>query len=148
MPSAATAMAKKRVAYTADAIIKIRRGNPKPKDVYITRTGTVQFVNKDETNWRVRLWTRSNERHADVDLFLPARSSITVIVDPETPDETGECRYEILGATFAAKAMKRAKRGGGGAIATPGGAGAGGGAGATANNASAATGGGKIRIGP
>ena len=149
MPSTGAAKARIKTAYAVDAVIKIRHGKPKPADVYITRTGTVQFINKDETNWRIRLWTRSDERHADVDLFLPARSAITVIVDPETPEHIGECRYEVLDATFAAKNAKasKAKHGGEGAIKT-GGDGTAGGGGAAANSAPSGTSGGKIRIGP
>jgi hypothetical protein len=154
-----TGAAEGKIAAVADAVITITDGQPSPEDVYIKPNGTVQFVNKDEANWRVRLFTREHGEHADVDLFLPARSSVTVIAP-----ETGECRYEVLeAATLASNKFAVArevvsevvdevvnevanveKRGGGGAIAAGGGSMGG----ATPNTARSGGGGGTIRIGP
>ncbi len=136
--SSSAAKAKSKVLYVPDAIITITLGQPSPQDVSITAKGTVQFVNTDDANWRVRLFTREHGEHADVDLFLPVRSSATVIA----PDK-GECRYEVLDATNVASNVKR--NGGGGAVAAGGGATPG----ATANTARAGGGGGgTIKIGP
>ncbi|MBV9885887.1 MAG: hypothetical protein JO119_05005 [Acidobacteria bacterium] len=145
MPGTSATKAKSRVLSVPDAIITINGGQPSPADVYIKPNGTVQFVNKDDVNWRVRLFTREHGEHADVDLFLPVRSSVTVIAP-----ETGECRYEVLEAgpvaTGGADAANTGKKNGGGSIA------AGSGATASANTSKAAGGsgggGGTIRIGP
>jgi hypothetical protein len=137
MPGTSAAKAKNKVQYVPDAIIAIVEGQPVPPDVNITASGTVQFVNTDDRNWRVRLFTREHGEHADVDLFLPVRSSATVIA----PDK-GECKYEILDATNVAS---NGKRNGGGTIAAGGAATAS----ATANTSRAGGGGGgTIKIGP
>ena len=109
MPSSGAAKGKSKVVYVPDAIITIEGGYPTPEDVDIKPNGTVQFVNMDDVNWRVRLFTREHDHHADVDLFLPARSSVTVIAPA-----SGECRYEVLEASQLASSKKN----GGGAIAT------------------------------
>ena|ERR1700742_1208776 len=144
MPGSSAAKAKNKVLYVADAIIRIIQGQPDPPDVNIKPNGTVQFVNMDDVNWRVRLFTRAHGEHADVDLFLPARSSVTVIA----PD-TGECKYEVFDVPHIASskvdAASTGKRTGGGTIA----AGDGGAGGATADASRAGGGGGgTIRIGP
>jgi hypothetical protein len=134
MPSSSAAKARSKVVYVPDAIIRIEGGYPTPEDVDIKPNGTVQFVNMDETNWRVRLFTREHDHHADVDLFLPARSSVTVIAPAN-----GECRYEVLDASQIASSRKN----GGGAIST----GVTSVSNATAKKAGGG-GGGTIRIGP
>jgi hypothetical protein len=136
MPGTSAAKAKNKVQYVPDAIIAIVEGQPVPPDVSITSSGTVQFVNTDDRNWRVRLFTREHGEHADVDLFLPVRSSATVIA----PDK-GECKYEILDATNVAS---NGRRNGGGTIAAGTAT-----ASATANTSRAGGGGGgTIKIGP
>jgi hypothetical protein len=137
MPGTSAAKAKHKVQYVPDAIIAIVDGQPVPADVFIKPNGTVQFVNTDDMNWRVRLFTREHGGHADVDLFLPVRSSATVIA----PDK-GECKYEILDGTEVAS---NGKRNGGGTIVAGGAATAS----ATANTSRAGGGGGgTIKIGP
>jgi hypothetical protein len=137
MPSTSAAKARSKVIYVPDAIIRIEAGYPTPEDVDIRPSGTVQFVNMDEVNWRVRLFTREHEHHADVDLFLPVRSSVTVIAPAN-----GECRYKVLEASEVAS---NRKNGGGGAVSTGG---------TSVSNATASKskagggGGGTIRIGP
>jgi hypothetical protein len=144
MPGTSAAKAKNNVQYVPDAIITITGGQPAPADVNIKPNGTVQFVNTDDVNWRVRLFTRLHEEHADVDLFVPVRSSVTVIAP-----EKGECKYIVLEAANVASnkvdAASTGKRNGGGTIQV-GGAATGG---ATANTAKAGGGGGgTIKIGP
>jgi hypothetical protein len=143
MPSSSAAKAKSKVQYVPDAIITVTGGQPSPEDVDIQPKGTVQFVNKDDVNWRVRLLTRENEEFADVDLFLPVRSSVTVI-----GPATGECRYEVLPteaiASSRLEAANTGKRNGGGTVAAGGAT-----ASATANTSRAGGGGGgTIKIGP
>ena len=114
MPGSSAAKAKHKVLYVPDAIITITGGIPDPADVFIKANGTVQFVNKDETNWRVRLFTREHERHADVDLFCPARSSVTVL-----GPANGECKYEVIesaGVATGPPEVETGKRNGGGSI--------------------------------
>ena len=103
--------AEGKIPYVTGAVIEITTsGQPVPRDVYITLNGTVQYVNRGDKNRRVRLWTRGRREHADVDLFVPARSAITVIVDPEVPED-GECQYEILGGSFASSETELAEAG-------------------------------------
>jgi hypothetical protein len=79
----------------ADATVTVTGGYPSPDPVEVNTDGTVQFVNSDNSDYRVRLWTREHDKHADVDILLPARGGTTVIVDPDTKLQ-GECRYELL----------------------------------------------------
>ena len=144
-----TGAKESRIAFVADAVITITNGQPFPPDVDIQSNGTVQFVNKDDVNYRIRLFVRDEDKHADVDLFLPARSSITVIA-PNTED--GECDYEIHDASIIAPNLfDAAKRVAGGSIPTgdaaAGGA-AGGGLSADTAKGGGGGGGGTIRIGP
>jgi hypothetical protein len=103
MPETGTAEGK--IPYIANEVVTITDGQPDKPEVCIDVDGTVQFVNTDERNWQIRLFTRDREQHPDVDQFLPSRSAITVIVDPETIDG-GDCRYEILTSRFALKESK------------------------------------------
>jgi hypothetical protein len=76
-------------------VVTVQDGNPTPQQVYVNQDGTVQFVNLDAIDYRLRLWTRSEENHADVGVLLTARGGVTVIVDLETPG-VGECYYELI----------------------------------------------------
>jgi hypothetical protein len=146
MPGTSAAKAKNKVQYVPDAIIAIVDGQPVPPDVFIKPNGTVQFVNTDDVSYRVRLFTRDHKGHADVDLFLPVRDSVTVIAPSE-----GECRYEVLDATTLASrkldaaTLTTGKRNGGGTLSTGGGS-----TGVVAASASKSGGGGggTIKIGP
>jgi hypothetical protein len=103
--------AEGKIPYVTAAVIEINtNGQPTPQDVYITLNGTVQYVNRGVRNRRVRLWTRGRKEHADVDLFVPARSATTVIVDPQAAED-GECQYEILGGSFASSEAELAEAG-------------------------------------
>lgn len=98
-----TSAAKAKVKHlTADATITVIDGYPNPANVDVRPEGTVQFVNEDTRAYRVRLSTRSrSRRHADVDTLLPARSGITVMVDPDI--KKGSCRYSLLPTTAYAE---------------------------------------------
>lgn len=76
-------------------IVIVEDGYPTPQQVWVTPEATVQFVNQDPIDYKLRLWTRNEDHHADVDVILPARGSVTVIVDPNTPSG-GQCYYELL----------------------------------------------------
>ena len=100
MPSTGAARAKMKVAQV-DVTVTVKNGEPSPADVNVRPEGTVQFVNEDTNAYRVRLWTRDGDWHADIDILLPARSGITVMVDPATTNE-GECYYELFNtSTYA-----------------------------------------------
>jgi len=139
MPGTSTAKAKEKVVfYVADAIIEITDGRPDKAEVYIKPNGTVQFINKDEKSWRIRLFTREHSHHADVDLFCPVRSAVTVL-----GPANGECRYEVLdsttiatGAPESGSGSANGKRNGGGSIALSG------------SGQKSSSGGGTIKIGP
>jgi hypothetical protein len=73
----------------------VQGGNPTPQQVYVDQNGTVQFVNLDAIDYRLRLWTRSEENHPDVGVLLTARGGVTVIVDLEIAG-LGECYYELI----------------------------------------------------
>jgi hypothetical protein len=134
MPGTSAAKAKVKIRVAADAVVTVTNALPDPSIVQVNPQGTVQFVNKDEVDYRLRLWTREAERHADVDLLLPARGGITVIVDPEIKDK-GECEYELFPtnlvnstvAKTAAPTAKHAAKGGGSAKAASAKSGSGGG---------------------
>jgi hypothetical protein len=81
--------------YPSNAVITVSHGEPCPPEVTVSLRATVQFVNKDPFDYNVRLRTRARGEHADVDNFLPARGSFTLIVDPET-QPNGRCDYELL----------------------------------------------------
>ena len=77
------------------AVVTVENGNPSPDQVFVDRMGTVQFVNLDSIDYRLRLWTRSRELHPDVDVLLSGRGGVTVIVDEAIPP-MGECYYELF----------------------------------------------------
>jgi hypothetical protein len=79
----------------AKVVVTVEDGDPSPQQVWVAPNATVQFVNKDTIDYKVRLWIRTEEDHPDVDVILPARGSVTVIVDPDTPS-MGQCYYELL----------------------------------------------------
>lgn len=131
--TSAAAKAKIKFKVPADAIVTVTNGEPEPIVVQVNPRGTVQFVNKDDKDYRLRLWTSDSERHADVDLLLPGRGGITVMVDPEIKDR-GACEYEVLETDLAtsvvkavAAAAKPLRKGGGGAIKADSAKGGGGG---------------------
>ena len=141
--TSAAAKAKIKFKVPADAVVTITNGDPEPVEVQVNPRGTVQFVNKDDRDYRLRLWTRDSERHADVDLLLPGRGGITVMVDPEIKDR-GTCEYEVLEtdlATSVVKAVaataKPVRKSGGGAIKAD----------ATKSTSGGGGGGGTIKIG-
>jgi len=77
------------------AVVTVENGNPSPDQVFVDRMGTVQFVNLDSIDYRLRLWTRSRELHPDVDVLLSGRGGVTVIVDEAVPP-MGQCYYELF----------------------------------------------------
>jgi hypothetical protein len=77
------------------AVVVVENGEPTPKQVFVSRNGTVQFVNHDSVDYKLRLYARGRQIHADVDLLLSGRCGITVIVD-QGLGGPGECYYELF----------------------------------------------------
>lgn len=77
------------------AVVTVENGNPTPEQVFVLRNGTVQFVNHDSVDYKLRLYARGRQIHADVDLLLSGRCGVTVIVD-EGLGGPGECYYELF----------------------------------------------------
>ncbi len=55
--TSAAAKAKIKFKVPADAIVTVTNGEPEPIVVQVNPRGTVQFVNKDDKDYRLRLWT-------------------------------------------------------------------------------------------
>lgn len=77
------------------AVVTVENGEPTPKQVFVSRNGTVQFVNHDSVDYKLRLFARDRKIHPDVDLLLSGRCGVTVIVD-EGIGGPGECYYELF----------------------------------------------------
>jgi hypothetical protein len=77
------------------AVVTIVNGVPTPYEVFVTRSGTVQFVNHDPVDYRLRLSTRDRSQHPDVDLLLSGRCGVTVIVDQDLLGR-GQCYYDLF----------------------------------------------------
>ena len=86
--------------YSAQVPINITGGIPCPTDAYISARGVVKFINNDGRDYVVQFFTRgedpSNPKalHPDVDLFLPAFDSRTLVAGQGLTK--GECKYLIL----------------------------------------------------
>jgi hypothetical protein len=79
----------------SDAVVTVENGTPTPGTVTVTRNGTVQFVNHDPVDYRLRLSTRDGKLHPDVDLLLSGRCGVTVIVDQDLIGK-GKCYYHLF----------------------------------------------------
>jgi hypothetical protein len=95
MSSSGAALSGFREPYLASQDITVKDATANPETVYVKLRGMVRFVNQDQIDYKVRLWTRGKREHADVDLLLPALKDFTLIVDPGTTIN-GECEYELL----------------------------------------------------
>jgi hypothetical protein len=64
------------------ATISIRNQEPNPcgKVEVAPWTGRVHFVNKDKKDYRLRLWKSHTQPLAGIDILLPARASVTVMI--------------------------------------------------------------------
>ena len=80
---ATTGAAKaKQVTLARSATITIRDQAPKPdgKVEVAPWTGRVHFANKDKKDYRLRLWKSNTEHLAGIDILLPAKGSVTVMI--------------------------------------------------------------------
>jgi hypothetical protein len=64
------------------ATITIRDQAPKPngKVEVAPWTGRVHFLNKDKKDYRLRFWKPDTEPLAGIDILLPAKSRVTVMI--------------------------------------------------------------------
>jgi hypothetical protein len=113
-----TAVRQKRYPSMPPATVTIRDRMAMPDTIFINPGGAVQFDNKDESDYRVRLWARRSDKHADVDILLPGFASVTFIVDPGV--KKGECRYQFFETNLVNLNLKNEKVPGG-KPGTPGG---------------------------
>jgi hypothetical protein len=94
-----TAVRQKRYPSMPPATVTIRDRMAMPDTIFIHPSGAVQFDNKDESDYRLRLWTRRSEKHPDIDILLPGFASVTFLVDPAV--KKGECRYQFFETNLA-----------------------------------------------
>jgi len=80
---ATTGAAKaKQVIAARSATITIRDQVPKPdgKVEVAPWTGRVHFANKDKRDYRLRFWKSNTEPLAGIDILLPAKARVTVMI--------------------------------------------------------------------
>src|SRR5215470_14858488 len=85
-------MATPAQATAGTTIITVTEGQPDPKSANVRIGNTLQFVNQDDTDYRI--WGLRIGRYLGSDILLPASGSVSVFVDRET--KTGQSRYEIF----------------------------------------------------
>jgi hypothetical protein len=132
MPTQGTAKAKAKPAAAANrsttanpaappTIITVTKGEPDKAVAYVNVGGTAQFDNRDSVDYRLRLWGVDHNRHAAVDVLLPALGSVTVMTDPlSAPND--ETPYDLLPTNVQnpTKGAKPDGAGGGRIIIGPG----------------------------
>ena len=81
MATPGTARAKEK-ALPRSATITIRKQHPKPDGkVEVTPdNGRIHFKNKDKTAWRLRFFRKDAESNTSIDMLLPAKGSLTVLI--------------------------------------------------------------------
>jgi hypothetical protein len=80
---ATTGAAKaKEITLPRSATITIRDQEPKPngKVEVAPWTGKVQFVNTDKKDYRLRFWRPGTEPLAGIDILLPAKGRVAVLI--------------------------------------------------------------------
>lgn len=86
--------------YSAQVPITISGGNVDPIDAYLSPRGVAKFINNDGKDYVIQFLVRgedpSNPKaiHPDVDLFLPAYDSRTMVAGRGL--DKGECKYRVL----------------------------------------------------
>ena len=111
-------MATPAQATAGPTVISITKGQPDPKSANVKVGNLLQFVNKDDKDYRI--WGLRIARYLGTDILLPALGSISVFVDSATAE--GQSSYELfptnLGNRFllATPGIIPADSGGGGLI--------------------------------
>lgn len=81
MATTGTAKAKEK-ALPKSATIRIRNQEPRPcgRVEVAPWTGRVRFVNQDKEDYRLRFYKPDTEPLKGIDILLPARNSVTVLI--------------------------------------------------------------------
>jgi hypothetical protein len=81
VPTTGAARAKE-ITLARSATISIRNQEPHPcgKVEVAPWTGRVHFVNKDSKEYRLRFWKPNSEPLKGLDMLLPAKGRITVMI--------------------------------------------------------------------
>lgn len=85
-------MATPAQATAGKTIITITEGQPVPKSATVNVESTLQFVNKDDIDYRI--WGLPIGRYLGTDILLPALGGVSVFVDRET--KKGTFNYELF----------------------------------------------------
>lgn len=96
MPSTAAAKAKAGSTPAAPpTMIEIKDGLPSMEVAYVNVNGTVQFDNRDNKDYRIRLFSKKSSKHPLINVLLPAVGSVTLMADPRARKKD-ECKYALL----------------------------------------------------
>jgi hypothetical protein len=91
--------AKQAHKYEPEETITIKDGKAIPEDIYVTPRAVIKFSNEDSQSYTVVFLVHDQDpffpwaNHADVDLFLPAFGSATMVADREII--VGQCYYLV-----------------------------------------------------
>ena len=72
----------KETTLARSATISIRKQEPSPRGKVEVApwTGRVHFMNKDKKDYRLRFWKPDTEPLTGIDILLPAKSRVTVMI--------------------------------------------------------------------
>ena len=82
-------------------IVTITNGLPDENPARVNRRNTLQFVNQDNTDYRI--WGLRVARYLGTDILLPARGSVSLFVDDAT--QTGQSSYELFPINLRNRAL-------------------------------------------
>jgi hypothetical protein len=91
--------AKTAHKYVPEETITIKDGKPSPEDIYVRPRAVIKFSNEDSQSYTIVFLVHDQDpfcpwaNHADVDLFLPAFGSATMVADREII--FGQCYYLV-----------------------------------------------------
>jgi len=119
MPSTGAAKAKEKSNPAAPpTMIAVTNGKPNKKIAYVNVEGTLQFDNRDSTDYRIRLGAKHRSKHSVIDVLLPAVGSVTFMADPRTKKKDS-CEYVLLPTNLQLPGGGEAAAGGGKIIIGP-----------------------------
>ena len=96
MPSTGAAKAREKSNPAAPpTVIAVNNGKPHKKIAYVHVGGTVQFENRDSTDYRIRIRTKHRRKHPVIDVLLPAVGGVTFMTDPHAKKKDS-CEYALL----------------------------------------------------
>jgi hypothetical protein len=116
MPSTGTAKAKAKSTPAAPpTVIEVTDGLPHEEVSHVNVGGTLQFDNRDNKDYRIRLFVQKRSKHPIIDVLLSAVGSVTLMADPRAKKKD-ECAYELLPTDLQRPVGGNAASGGGGKI--------------------------------